>query len=48
MRVMRVKYISLNYGRMGDTVLHLVRFCDGSSKLLTSGEIVRAGLARYI
>lgn len=45
---MRIKYISWNYGRTRTGILlHLVRYADESSKLLTSEQMVAAGLADW-
>lgn len=42
-----ISYISWNYGRVRDINLHLVRYKDGSSELLTDIEMVRRGLAEW-
>jgi hypothetical protein len=43
----RVKYISWNYGRFDPwTMLHLVRFIDGSAIVRTRSELIKLGIVR--
>ena len=49
---MRIKYISFNYTKIEVLnkyiCLHLVRLSNGKAKLLSSKQLVKLGLAKYM